>query len=150
VQNNGQPTLTALSLMIQRTRSDYYRELEIANRKLDIDGWLRWFADKVLAAQQYTLQWLDFVLAKTKLLDRLRGQINARQEKALLRIMRDGPDGFRGGLSASNYVVITGARAATARCDLAQLVDLGALHRTGQLKGTRYWLPFDRIRSASN
>jgi DNA-binding IclR family transcriptional regulator len=34
----------------------------------------------------------------------------------------------------------TGAPAATARRDLGHLVELGALRRTGQLKGTRYWL----------
>jgi len=141
-QGAGQPSLTALSLLIQRHRADYYDELETANKKLDVDDWLQWFADRVLAAQSYTLRWLDFLLAKTKLFDRLRGQLNARQEKALLRMMREGPDGFQGGLSASNYTSLTGAPAATARRDLVHLVEIGALVRTGQLKGTRYWLPF--------
>ena len=141
-QGTGQPSLTALSLMIQRKRSEYYDQLEAANKTLDVNDWLNWFADTVLAAQDYTLHWLDFLLAKTKLLDRLRGQINERQEKALLRMMREGPEGFRGGLSAGNYSSITGAPAATARRDLAHLVELDALMRTGRLKGTRYWLPF--------
>lgn len=143
-QGAGQPSLTALSLLIQKQRAEYYDELEAANKKLDTDDWLSWFAATVLAAQDYTLRWLDFVLAKTKLLDRLRGQINERQEKALLRLTREGPDGFRGGLSASKYTAITGAPAATARRDLAHLVELGALRRTGQLKSTRYWLAFDK------
>lgn len=143
-QGAGQPSLTALSLLIQKQRAEYYDELEAANKKLDTDDWLSWFAATVLAAQDYTLRWLDFVLAKTKLLDRLRGQINERQEKALLRLTREGPDGFRGGLSASKYTAITGAPAATARRDLAHLVELGALLRTGQLKSTRYWLAFDK------
>ena len=139
-QGAGQPSLIALSLTIQNRHAEYYKQLETANRKLNTDGWLSWFADTVLAAQDYTLRWLDFVLAKTKLLDRLRGQINERQEKVLLRMMREGPDGFRGGLSAGNYISMTSAPAATARRDLAHLVELGALRRTGQLKGTRYWL----------
>lgn len=143
-QGTGQPSMTALSLLIQKKRSEYYDQLALANKKLDIDEWLGWFADTVLAAQDHTLRWLDFLLAKTKLLDRLRGQLNERQEKALLRIMRDDPEGFRGGLSAGNYTSITGAPAATARRDLVHLVELGALVRTGQLKGTRYWLPFDQ------
>ncbi len=141
-QTAGQPSLTALSLLIQNRRADYYTQLEVANKRLDIDAWLSWFADTVLAAQDYTLRWLDFILAKTRLLDRLRGQLNERQEKALLRMTREGLEGFRGGLSAGNYTSITGAPAATARRDLAHLVELGALVRTGQLKGTRYWLPF--------
>jgi len=143
-QGAGQPSLTALSLMIQRRRTDYYRQLEAANKVLDADPWLEWFADLVLAAQDYTIQWVDYLFEKTKLLDRLRGQINVRQEKALLRMMREGPEGFRGGLSASNYMSITGAPAATARRDLTHLVELGALKRSGQLKSTRYWLIFDR------
>ena len=139
-QGAGQPSLTALSLLIHRRRKDYYAQLEAANKTLEVDPWLDWFAELVLAAQEHTLQGLDFLLANTRLWDRLRGQFNARQEKALSRLMRAGVDGFVGGLSASKYMAFTGAPAATARRDLANLVELGALRRTGQLKGTRYWL----------
>lgn len=139
-QGAGQPSLTALSLLIHRRRKEYYAQLEAANKTLDVDPWLHWFADLVLAAQQHTLEGLDFLLANTRLWDRLRGQINARQEKALSRLMRAGVEGFLGGLSAGKYQALTGAPAATARRDLAHLVELGALRRTGQLKGTRYWL----------
>jgi Fic family protein len=141
-QGSGQPTLTALSLILQRHRARYYRELETASKTLDIAPWLDWFADRVLEAQAHTLAWAEFIIAKTKLLDRLKNDLNARQEKALLRLMREGPDGFAGGLSAGKYASITGAPPATARRDLAELVTLGALIRTGQLRGTRYWLPF--------
>jgi DNA-binding IclR family transcriptional regulator len=41
-------------------------------------------------------------------------------------------------------MALTGAPAATARRDLGRLVELGALRRTGQLKGTRYWLAHAR------
>ena len=44
----------------------------------------------------------------------LHGQLNERQEKALLRMLREGPEGFKGGLSAGNYSTITGAPPATA------------------------------------
>ena len=141
-QSTGQPTLTALSLTLQRHRARYYRELETANKTLDVTPWLDWFADRVVEAQAHTLAWVDFILAKTKLLDRLKDVLNARQSKALLRLMREGPEGFEGGLSAGKYASITGATPATARRDLVELVALGALIRTGQLRGTRYWLPF--------
>ncbi len=141
-QGAGQPTLTALSLAIQRQRKAYYEQLAAASKTLDADQWLDWFAAVILEAQAHTLDWVGFFLAKTKLLDRLRGQINARQEKVLLRMMVEGPGGFTGGLSNSKYTALTNAPAATARRDLGHLVELGALHRTGQLKGTRYWLPF--------
>lgn len=139
-QAAGQPSLTALSLTMQRRRASYYAQLEAANKTLDADVWLDWFADLVLEAQTYTIDWIEFLIAKTRLLDRLRGQLNARQEKALLRVLREGPDGFEGGLSAGNYTAITGAPPATARRDLAELVALGALRRSGERKGTRYWL----------
>jgi hypothetical protein len=49
---------------------------------------------------------VEFIIAKAKLLDRLRGQINERQQNALLRVFREGPEGFDGGLSAGNYSTI--------------------------------------------
>ena len=88
---------------------------------------------------------LDFLLANTRLWDRVRGQLNPRQEKALSRLMHAGVDGFVGGLSASKYMALTGAPPATAGRDLMHLVELGALRRTGQLKGTRYWLPHAKV-----
>ena len=140
-QGAGQASLTALSLMIHRRRKAYYEQLEAANKSLDVDVWLDWFADLVLAAQAHTLHGIEFLLANTRLWDRVLGQLNARQEKALMRLRRAGVDGFVGGLSAGKYRSLTGAPAATAGRDLGSLVEMGALRRTGQLKGTRYWLP---------
>jgi hypothetical protein len=48
----------------------------------------------------------DFVIHKAKLLDRLKGRINARQEKVLLEMFREGPEGFEGGRSAKKYSTI--------------------------------------------
>jgi Fic family protein len=149
-QGAGQPSLTALALLIQRRRQEYYAHLELANKSLEVEPWLDWFANIVLAAQDHTLHGLDFLLANTRLWDRLRGQLNPRQEKALSRLMRAGIDGFVGGLSASKYMALTGAPAATARRDLGRLVEVGALRRTGQLKGTRYWLPHGQDVTASS
>jgi Fic family protein len=145
-QSAGQPTLTALSLVLLRQRSRYYRELELASASLEVSGWLDWFADRVIEAQAHTLAWLEFLIAKARLFDRLREKLNARQEKALLRLMREGPEGFKGGLSAGKYCTITGASPATARRDLAELVALGALLRTGERRGTRYVLMFAQPR----
>ena len=73
-------------------------------------------------------------------LHRLRGQLNERQEKVLVRMFRAEPDGFQGGLSAGNYQRIAGAAASSATRDLADLVKKGALRRTGERRHTRYWL----------
>ena len=111
-----------------------------ASLTTEIDEWLAWFAGTAQEAQERTLRRIAFLIAKTRLLDRLRDRINDRQEKALLRMFAEGPDGFRGGLSASNYRTITDTLSATATRDLADLVRQGALRREGELKAARYYL----------
>jgi Fic family protein len=137
------PSLTALAETIHRHRKDYYAQLQLASRTNDISDWLSWFAEIVLEAQERTLTRIRFLIAKTRLLDRVRGQINDRQEKALIRMFAEGPDGFKGGLSAKNYQTITDASSATTTRDLAELVKAGALHREGERKATRYYLQIE-------
>ena len=122
------------------SQTAYYEALEAAGRSLDVTGWLVWFAGTVLEAQSWSERRLIRLLEQTRMLDRLRGRLNPRQEKALLRLFREEPDGFAGGLSADNYRRITRASASTATRDLADLVAKGALHRTGERRHTRYWL----------
>lgn len=136
----GQPIFTALATSILTHQKSYYEALERANKKTDLTEWLAWFADIALEAQQRSIALVEFIIAKTKMLDRLRGQINERQQKALLRMFREGPRGFEGGLSAGNYSTITGAPSATTTRDLADLVEKGALVRTGERKHARYAL----------
>jgi len=136
----GQPTLIALSQTIQKNKKSYYEALHRTSRNNEITAWLVYFADTVLQAQHMTQCMVDFLIQKTKLYDRVKSQLNKRQEKALARIFREGVEGFKGGLSAENYISITGAARATATRDLQDLVDKGVLIRTGALKSTRYHL----------
>jgi len=53
-------------------------------------------------------------------------------------MQREGAEGFKGGLSAGNYVTITGASPATATRDLADLMEKHALVRTGERRHARY------------
>lgn len=139
-QGLGQPTLIALSRVINAKRKLYYDSLEYGNRSNRVDRWLGYFARTVLEAQAAAQGTVDFLIAKTRFFDRLEGRLNARQEKVLLRMFRAGPEGFRGGLSAQNYTSLTGASRATVTRDLQDLVDMGAVSRTGELKSTRYHL----------
>jgi Fic family protein len=66
--------------------------------------------------------------------------MNERQDKVIARIFREGIDGFKGGLSAENYISITRTSRATATRDLQDLVAKGALSKTGELRHTRYHL----------
>ena len=154
-QSLQRPTLTAVAATILVRQSAYYRELEAANRKLDVTTWLSWFAATCLEAQHRATAHAEFLIDKVKFLDRLRGSINQRQEAALLRVLREGPSGFVGGLSAGNYVTITKASPATATRDLTELVELGALHRTGERRHVRYHLaiplrPIPHVEIADN
>jgi Fic family protein len=137
-QGLGHPPLTALAMTILAKRKAYYEALERGNTEIDLTDWLRWFAGVSIEAQRRTAALIEFLLDKTKLLDRLKGELNGRQEKALLRVLREGPEGFKGGLSAGNYVTITGASAPTATRDLADLVDKGAMLRSGERRHARY------------
>ncbi len=134
----GQPTLIALAATILAKRKSYYDALEAANKDNEITDWLCWFAATAIEAQARTIVRLEFLADKTLFLDRLRGQLNARQEKALLRMLRKGSEGFKGGLSASNYTSITGASAATATRDLSDMVAKGAIVRVGERRHARY------------
>jgi Fic family protein len=139
-QSLGQPTLTALAATILARRKNYYQALEVASKRNEITNWLMWFAGVTIEAQRRTIAMVEFLIDKTKLLDRLKGQLNERQEKVLLRMFREGPEGFRGGLTAGKYSTITGASPATATRDLAHLVAKGALVRKGELRHARYHL----------
>ena len=139
----GQPSLIALSQTIQRKRSAYYDALEAANKGNEITDWLVYFAQTVLEAQEHSLALIDFLLEKTRFHDRFRGRLNPRQEKAIARMFREGLEGFKGGLSAANYITITDTSRATATRDLQELVALGAMGQTGTLRSTRYHLILD-------
>jgi hypothetical protein len=66
-------------------------------------------------AQRRAIAGVEFVMEKTRLLDRLRGQLNKRQAKARLRMLREGPKGFQR--------------------------PKRALARTGELRHAPYWVP---------
>jgi Fic family protein len=139
-QSLGQPTLTALAATILSRRKSYYEAFEPAVKQNETTDWLVWFGGIAIEAQRRTIALVEFLIDKAKLLDRLRGQLNERQQKALLRMFREGPEGFRGGLTAGKYGAITGASPATATRDLVDLVAKGALVRTGELRHARYHL----------
>ncbi|UPK33104.1 Fic family protein [Bradyrhizobium sp. 186] len=139
-QNLAQPTLIALSYTIERSRKEYYAALERNNKDMEIADWLLYFANTVIDAQANTIRRVNFYLAKTKLYEALRDQFNERQEKAIARMFREGIDGFKGGLSAENYISITKTSRATATRDLQDLVNKSALTKTGELRHTRYHL----------
>ncbi|MCF7822239.1 MAG: Fic family protein [Mariprofundaceae bacterium] len=139
-QSLGRPALVALSHEIEKSRQEYYSQLEKNQKGLSIDGWLSYFTGTALHAAAHSQKLVRFIVEKARLFDRVKGQINQRQEKALLRMFAEGMDGFKGGLSADKYIKMTNAARATATRDLQKLLELNALTKTGALRHTRYWL----------
>ena len=139
-QGVEQPVLIAVSKVLEKRKKEYYQALERCNKTLAVDHWVQFFAEVVLQAQQESIQFLIFLIEKSKMLTALNGKLNPRQEKALLRMFAEGVNGFKGGLSAENYIKITSTSRATATRDLADLVEKGAMIKTGELRHTRYWL----------
>ena len=89
-------------------------------------------------AQEITRAEVAFVLDKTRFYNSHGEQLNERQAKVIARVFEEGRAGFKGGLSARNYVSIAKCSPATATRDLAELSDMGALVSHGQSRGTRY------------
>lgn len=138
LRRKGQSDLSWFLHRLELTNT--YEALESASSTLEITGWLLWFADATMEAQRRTVSLVELLLSKARMFNQLRGHLNPRQERALLRMFREGPEGFKGGLSASNYMKITGASSATSTRDLADLVEKGALIRQGEKRHARYHL----------
>ncbi len=135
-----QPILIAISKMLEKRKKEYYSGLEKCNRTLEVQHWVEFFAHVILQAHEESMSLLYFLIEKSKMLNALSGKINPRQTKMLLRMFAEGPNGFKGGLSAENYIAITKTTRATATRDLTDLVEKGALVKTGELRHTRYRL----------
>jgi Fic family protein len=141
----GYPALIPLSQTINRSRKTYYQQLAKTNHTLDIGEWVNYFSQSILESLSHAQNLVDFLIKKTKFYDQYREKFNPRQEKAIARLFREGPDGFVGGLTAEKYCRITGATRPTATRDLQDLVQMKALTRTGKLKGTRYQLDLTEV-----
>lgn len=139
-QSLGQPSLIAFAHTIERHKKAYYHELTWANQDNELNRWLAYFAQTVLNAVEYSMQQVTFLFSKTRLYDQVRDKLNPRQAKVIARLFAEGIEGFHGGMSAKNYLSLTKTSRATATRDLQELVELGALHKTGERKYARYCL----------
>jgi len=149
-QSLKRPTLIAISSVIEKKKKSYYAALQLSSKGLDIHDWLLYFCEMVLEAQDHTQSMIDFLIEKGKFYARFSEALNERQKKVVDRVFKAGIKGFEGGLSADNYITISGATPSTATRDLQRMVEMGALNRTGQRKGTRYSLNIDHPSVLSN
>jgi len=102
-QSLGQPTLAALAATILARRKNYYEVLEASNKQNEITNWLIWFAGVAIEAQRRTIAMVGIPDRQNKAVgNRLKGQLNERQEKALLRMSGKAPKGSEAGLQPEN------------------------------------------------
>jgi len=137
-QGIGRPVLLSLSGAINGDRAGYYAALKRAQRTFDITAWIEWFVDMLLKAQVQAEVDIEFTLKKTKLFDRVESQLNDRQLRAVRRMLKAGPAGFEGGMTAKKYMAITKATKPTATRDLQDLVAKEVLRSEGGGRSTHY------------
>lgn len=130
----------SLSGVFAAGQDEYYAQLKTASHRLDLTHWLQYFIDSLASAISNADTEIQFLLAKTRFFDQFDSQLSDRQRKVILRLFDAGPAGFDGGLSAKNYERLTRTSKATATRELTDLMDLGALVRTGIGRSTRYAL----------
>jgi Fic family protein len=137
-QGIGRPALLSLSQAIEADRTNYYAALKQAQQSLNITGWIDWFTRTLQNAQQQAESLIEFTLKKAKLFDRVRDHLNDRQLKVLQRMLKEGPGGFQGGMSAEKYIAITKTSKPTATRDLQNLVAQDIFIPSGGGRSTRY------------
>jgi Fic family protein len=142
-QGLGEASLISLSQVIEKHRKQYYAMLDASNRDLEVTDWLEYFSKTALEALELSQKSIEFSLKKGEFYRLYENKLNLRQEKVISRIFKEGIQGFKGGLSAENYISITKTSRATATRDLQELVEMGVLVKTGNLKGTRYYLELE-------
>lgn len=137
-QGLGRPAILSMSHAIERTKNEYYDALEKAQGSNEITDWIRYFADMLSQAQDYTEKQIDFVLRKAQFFDRFSDQLSDRQLRVVRRMLEEGPEGFEGGMNARKYRGLTRVSKATATRDLRDLVMKGALRPIGAGRSARY------------
>ncbi len=137
-QGIGRPILLSMSRTIEANRNVYYDALKVAQKSNEITPWINYFVNVILDAQINTEEQIDFTLKKTKFLDRFQDQLNERQLRIVLRMLEEGPEGFKGGMSAKKYIAITHTSKSTATRDLQDMVKKEAFIPSGEGRSTRY------------
>ncbi len=133
--------LWSLSAQIEAERSDYYAELERAQRgDGDLTLWLCWFIGCCARALGRAEAELDRIAAKVHFwTDKGPHSLNPRQLKAMNRMLDAGPGGFEGGMTTRKYARLTRTSPATAQRDIAELVRLTLLiQRPGGGRSSSY------------
>ena len=139
-QGFDNPIMFSISKSIEENRSNYYKELQLAQQKLEITKWIEWFASIIIIAQDDAEKTIQFTIKKMKFFDKYDKILNDRQKKVINRILEEGVNGFKGGMNAKKYISITDTSKATATRDLQELAAMNVFVIKGLGRSTSYEL----------
>jgi Fic family protein len=139
-QGFDNPILFSISKSIEENRSNYYKELQLAQQRLEITKWIEWFASIIIIAQDDAEKTIQFTIKKMKFFDKYDKIFNDRQKKVINRILEEGFNGFKGGMNAKKYISITDTSKATATRDLQELAAMNVFVIKGLGRSTSYEL----------
>jgi len=133
----GRNTPLALSRSLNTDLKRYYQQFEVG---LDLTQTIQNLSPLFLKAVHETGGILELTTFRTQIMD-LGDVLNERQRKVLNRLIDyELRGGFDGGMSNTKYQKMTGIGDRSALRDLNDLQTRGLMVKTGQLKGTRYYL----------
>lgn len=136
--------LYSLSRQLHESRSQYYDQLNAAQcGDMDVTDWVVWFVTQFEEACRKSAAIVRAAVDKGHFW-RAAPDMNARQKKAVQKLLDAGPGGFEGGMSAEKYCSLTDTSKATATRDLADLAEKGVLEIVGRGRGTRYAFRMER------
>jgi Fic family protein len=140
--------LYSVSAQISTEREQYYEVLERCQRGSgDISGWLVWMLGCLARAIERAEKQIGTAVVVAKFWQRAsRLTLSARQKKVLNRLLDAGPGGFEGGLTTRKYIGMTKTSRATAKREIADLVEKKLLVRgSAGGRSTNYELAWDAI-----
>ena len=132
------PLLISLSSAIEADKKAYYQALKEGQKSNEITPWLVYFINTLIQAQNNAELLINFTLQKAKLFHEYKNVLNERQTKVLKRMLKEGPNGFVGGMTAKKYIKITNTSKATATRDMQHLKELEIFVSFGEGRSTAY------------
>lgn len=134
----GAGVVLPVSPAIESVRAQYYDELHAASMTLDWTRWAKFFIPVLTRAMDDFVANVHFILKKGEYLAKWENLLTERQMGVVARMLKDGPDGVRRGLSAAKYRRMTGVSKPTATRDLADMASCGAITVSGAGRSVRY------------
>ena len=133
--------LYAMSPVILNKRKSYYEILEATQKGgSDITDWLLWFLKALNESLEQTLKRIERTLLKSTFWQTFSEMdLHEGQRKVLNRLLDGGENGFKHGISASQYQKVAKVSRATATRHLTDLLEKGCIVKLeGGGRNTRY------------